>query len=100
MTAFGLRRGRLRNDELRALIAVYLVEAPLASRIPTVRDLDAQFGASIGAVQQSLARLEAAGAGAVDSRPGQGAGAASRSLGGLWSAAGHQPPRVAPPPPA
>jgi DNA-binding transcriptional ArsR family regulator len=95
MTTLGLRRGRLRNDELRALIAAYLVEAPLASRIPTVRELGARFGASIGAVQQSLARLEASGAVTVDSRRGQGTVLSSRSLGGLWSAARNEPLVVA-----
>ena len=91
MTTLGLRRERLRNDELRALIAAYLVEAPLAGRIATVRDLGARFGASIGAVQQSLAWLEAAGAVTVDSRRGQGTVLSSRSLGGLWSAARNEP---------
>lgn len=95
MTTLGVRRERLRNDELRALIAAYLVEAPLASRIPTIRDLAARFGASIGAVQQSLARLEAAGAVTVDSRRGQGTVLSSRSLGGLWSAARNEPLVVA-----
>ncbi|HEY7940422.1 MAG TPA: YhfZ family protein [Candidatus Limnocylindrales bacterium] len=91
MTTLGLRRERLRHEELRALIAAYLVEAPLAGRIATVRDLGARFGASIGAVQQSLAWLEAAGAVTVDSRRGQGTVLSSRSLGGLWSAARNEP---------
>jgi len=91
MTTVGLRRGRLRNEELRALIAAYLVEAPLAHRLPTVRELGQRFGASIGAVQQTLARLEASGAVTVDSRRGQGTVMSSRSLGGLWSAARNEP---------
>jgi hypothetical protein len=95
MTTPRLRRERLRNDELRALIAAFLVEAPLASRIPTVRELGARFGASIGAVAQSLARLEASGAVTVDSRRGQGTVLSSRSLGGLWSAARNEPLVVA-----
>lgn len=95
MTTLGLRRDRLRHDELQALIAAFLVEAPLAGRIPTVRDLGAHFGASIGAVQQSLARLEALGAVRVDSRRGQGSVLSSRSLGGLWSAARNEPLVVA-----
>ena len=68
MATLGLRRGRLRNEELRALIAAYLVEAPLARRLPTVRELGHRFGASIGAVQQTLVGLEASGAVTVASR--------------------------------
>jgi len=95
MSTLDLRRDRLRNDELRALLAAFLVEAPLGGRIPTVRELGARFGASIGAVQQSLSRLVEAGAIRVDSRRGQGTILSGRSLGGLWSAARSEPLVVA-----
>jgi hypothetical protein len=95
MSTLALRRDRLRNDELRALIAAFLVEAPIGGRIPTVRELGARFGASIGSVQQSLARLESSGAVSVDSRRGQGTVLSGRSLGGLWSAARNEPLVVA-----
>jgi len=95
MTTLELRRDRLRNDELRALLATFLVEAPIGGRIPTVRELGARFGASIGAVQQSLARLVEAGAIRVDSRRGQGTILSGRSLGALWSAARNEPLIVA-----
>ncbi|HYM83663.1 MAG TPA: YhfZ family protein [Candidatus Dormibacteraeota bacterium] len=95
MTTLELRRAHLRNDELRALLAAYLVEAPIGGRIPTVRELGAQFGASIGAIQRSLTRLVEAGAVDVDSRRGQGTVLSGRSLGGLWSAARNEPLVVA-----
>src|SRR5436190_1094327 len=95
MTTLELRRDHLRSDELRALLAAFLVEAPIGGRIPTVRDLGAHFGASIGAVQQSLARLVEAGAIRVDSRRGQGTILSGRSLGALWSAARNEPLIVA-----
>jgi len=95
MTTLGLRRDRLRNDELRALLAAFLIEAPLGGRIPTVRELGARFGASIGAVQQSLTRLVEAGAIRVDSRRGQGTILSGRSLGALWTAARNEPLVVA-----
>lgn len=82
-----LRPARLKNEELRALLAGHLAEAEIPSRLPTVREFASRYGASVGAVQQSLSRLEAAGAVSIESRRGSGTVLTARSLGALWAAA-------------
>jgi len=60
-------------------------------RLPTVRDLAAQHGASLASVQTALARLEADGAVQITRRGRLGAYLEHRSLPELWSAADGAP---------
>ena len=57
------------------------------ARLPTVRALAAEYGASLASVQAGLARLEADGAIVVVRRGRLGAYLSRKSLQGLWSAA-------------
>jgi hypothetical protein len=83
----GELRERVRADELRRRLARALLAVEPGERLPTVRDLAARHGASVGATQEALARLEAEGAVAVRRRGRLGATLMRRSLGQLWTAA-------------
>lgn len=82
--------GRIRGDDLRRNVARVLLTLDPGQRLPTVRVLAARFGASVGAVQEALARLEAEGAVEVDRR-GRGGVLMSLSPGQLWAAAEGSP---------
>ena len=79
-------RERVRADELRRRMARTLLEIGPGDRLPTVRDLAARHGASVGATQEALARFEVDGAIEVD-RQGRESTLVRRALGDLWSAA-------------
>ncbi len=81
---------RVRGEDLRRGIARILLHVDPGQRLPTVRDLAARFGVSIGAAQEALVRLESDGAIAVDRR-GRGAILLDRSPGQLWSIAEASP---------
>lgn len=85
------RRAGPRQDELRALLATYLVGIEVPSGLPTVRELGQRFGASVGAVQGALSRLADSGAVAIESRRGSGMVLTGRSIGLLWSVARREP---------
>jgi hypothetical protein len=86
MSTHGAVRERIRADELRRRMARALLEIGPGDRLPTVRDLAASQGASIGATQEALARFEVDGAIAVD-RQGRTTTLVRRVLGDLWAAA-------------
>lgn len=86
MSTDGARMERVRADELRRRMARALLGIGPGDRLPTVRDLAARHGASVGATQEALARFEVDGAIAVD-RQGRSATLVRRVLGDLWSAA-------------
>jgi hypothetical protein len=79
-------RERIRADELRRRIARALLAIDPGDRLPTVRELAARHGASVGATQEALARFEVDGAITVD-RQGRESTLVRRALGDLWSAA-------------
>lgn len=83
----GELRERVRADELRRRVARAILGIQPSQRIPTIRQMAARFGASIGATQETLAKLEAEGAVAIDRRGRLGAVLRSRSVGALWAAA-------------
>lgn len=92
-------RERVKADELRRRIARALLEISPGERLPTVRNLAARHGASIGATQETLARFELDGAITVD-RQRRGGTLVRRALGDLWSAAEESPLIVALPLPS
>jgi ribose transport system substrate-binding protein len=64
---------------------------PLGSRLPTVRDLAARFGASRSSVHLAIAQLEQEAAVTVEQRGRLGARLVGRSLKALWSSASSGP---------
>jgi len=80
-------RERVRADELRRRLARTLLGVDPGQRLPTVRDLAAGHGASIGATQGTLAQFEAEGTVSVDRRGRLGSTLVRRSIGQLWQAA-------------
>lgn len=91
METLGSRRAGLRQEELRALLAAYLLGTEVPSRLLTVRELRGRFGASVGAIHAALSRLEASGAVVIEGRRGSGMILTRRSIGDLWSAARGEP---------
>ena len=83
----GELRERMRSDELRRRVAGTLLGIEPGQRLPTIRQLASRHRASIGATQETLARLEAEGGVAIDRRGRLGATLRSRSIGALWAAA-------------
>src|SRR5262245_2292212 len=78
-------------DQLRRSVAESLLEIAPGSRLPTVRHLASRFGASLGATQATLARLESDGAIGTSHRGRNGAVLEQRSIGKLWVAARNDP---------
>jgi hypothetical protein len=80
------RGGHLRREVAETLLGV----AP-GERMPTMRELADRFGASLGATQAVVARLEHEGAVTTTHRGRSGAVLRDRSVGALWSAAREEP---------
>ncbi len=80
---------------LRPDLAGRLLEFPVGSRLPTVREWAGEMARSVGSVQQELARLQADGAVAIDQHGKLGMFMRARSVGALWAAAADGDPMVA-----
>jgi hypothetical protein len=93
-------RRRSRSEHLRRDVAECLLGVSPGDRMPTVRDLAARFGASLGGTQAVLARLADEGAVTTHHRGRSGAILESRSVGALWAAARDEPFVVALPLPS
>ena len=74
----------VRVDDLTRYLARDFMRLEAGDRLPTVRALAAEHGASLASVQTALARLEAEGAVTIVRRGRLGAFLESRSLPGLW----------------
>ena len=81
----------VRVDDLTRYLARDLMRLEAGDRIPTVRALAAEHGASLASVQTALARLEAEGAVTIVRRGRLGAYLESRSLPGLWASSDGAP---------
>lgn len=81
----------IRVDDLTRSLARDLMAFEEGDRLPTVRVLAAQHGASLASIQAALARLEVDGAVGIVRRGRLGAYLARRSLPGLWAAADGAP---------
>jgi hypothetical protein len=90
----------LRNEDLRRLLARRLFTTEVGGRLPTVRELAVGLGASVGAVQIGLIRLETEGAVSIVRRGRLGAFLEQRSLPKLWVAAESAPLVIALPLPS
>jgi hypothetical protein len=77
----------IRVETLTRSLAKEFMLLEEGTRLPTVRALAAEHGASLASVQTALARLEAEGAIVVVRRGRLGAYLSRKSLQGLWSAA-------------
>lgn len=96
-----VRRGRMygqgeqtagvRVDDLTRYLARDFMRLDAGDRLPTVRALAAEHGASLASVQTALARLEAEGAVTITRRGRLGAYLESRSLSGLWASSDGPP---------
>ncbi len=84
-------RRMLTQRELSSLIARYLATLEVPTRIPTVRELARTFGASVGAVQNVLSRLDASGAVTLEARLRAGTTLQSLSITRLWSESHPEP---------
>jgi hypothetical protein len=80
-----------RSEFIGQLIARSLLGVREGERIPTVRDLAARFGASVGATQAVLARFESDGVVTFDRGRRRGVTIRTRSLGRLWEVAEGMP---------
>lgn len=85
------RREPVSGDELRRRMAQELLGVVPGDRLPTMRSMGSTLGASLGAVHQTLVKLEEAEAIDVDRRHGRGAVMLGRSVGRLWWEAEHEP---------
>jgi 8-oxo-dGTP pyrophosphatase MutT (NUDIX family) len=100
-TGARVRRGRMyergeqttgvRVDDLTRYLARDFMRLEVGDRLPTVRALAAEHGASLASVQTALARLEADGAIAITRRGRLGAFLESGSLPGLWASSDGPP---------
>jgi hypothetical protein len=77
----------VRVDDLTHSLARDLMRYEPGERLPTVRALAAEHGASLASVQAALSRLEADGAVSIVRRGRLGAHLADKSLRRLWTAA-------------
>ena len=77
--------------ELRRQIASYLFTAAQGERLPSVRDLAAEFGTSMGFISETLVSLEQDGAVSIARHGHQGSFLEGRDLGELWRAAKNEP---------
>jgi hypothetical protein len=81
----------IRVDDLTRDMARDFMRLEGGRRLPTVRELAARYGASLGSIQAALARLEVEGAIRVVRRGRMGTYLADVSLAGLWTAAESAP---------
>ena len=81
----------VRVDDLTRYLARDFMRLEAGDRLPTVRALAAEHGASLASVQTALARLEAEGAVTIVRRGRLGAYLQSRSLPGLWASSDGPP---------
>ncbi len=81
----------VRVEDLTRYLARDFMRLQAGDRLPTVRALAAEHGASLASVQTAMARLEAEGAVTVVRRGRLGAFLESRSLPGLWASSDGPP---------
>ena len=81
----------VRVDDLTRYLARDFMRLEAGDRLPTVRALAAEHGASLASVQTALARLESEGAVTIVRRGRLGAYLESRSLPGLWASSDGPP---------
>jgi hypothetical protein len=81
----------VRVDDLTRYLARDFMRLEAGDRLPTVRALAAEHGASLASVQTALARLEEDGAVTIVRRGRLGAFLESRSLPGLWASSDGAP---------
>jgi hypothetical protein len=87
----GEQTAGVRVDDLTRYLARDFMRLEPGDRLPTVRALAAEHGASLASVQTALARLEADGAVSIVRRGRLGAHLESRSLPGLWASSDGPP---------
>jgi hypothetical protein len=87
----GEQTAGVRVDDLTRLLARDFMRLEEGDRLPTVRALAAEHGASLASVQTALARLETEGAVTIVRRGRLGAYLESRSLPGLWESSDGPP---------
>lgn len=85
------RDGARRADVLRRCLALTVMDLEPGARVPTIRDLAKDCGASVGATQMALSRLEHDSAIVIERRGRYGTFLQQRALGPLWSAAEGRP---------
>lgn len=81
----------IRVEDLTRDLARDLMRLEVGDRLPTVRALAAQHGASLASIQTALSRLEAEGAVTIVRRGRLGAYLEDRSLSGLWASSDGAP---------
>lgn len=87
-----MRRDETRRaDLLKRCVALALIELEPGDRVPTIRDLATRCGASVGATQMALSRLESEQSIALERRGRYGTFLRERSLGGMWNATQGRP---------
>jgi hypothetical protein len=79
------------NRELQRRLATYLLQLDEGRRLPSVRDITAGTGASIGSASKALTSLESLGAVRINRRGHLGSFVVERSLGELWKIAEREP---------
>ena len=87
----GEQTAGVRVDDLTRYLARDFMRLDAGDRLPTVRALAAEHGASLASIQSALARLEAEGAVTIVRRGRLGAHLESRSLPGLWASSDGPP---------
>lgn len=81
----------LRSEDLARDIALLLMSCRVGARLPTLRTIAKSTGASLGAVQGVIARLDQAGTIEVERHGRHGAVLVGRSVSGLWAAGVGEP---------